>query len=270
MCGISMFFARESKPDYEIIEPLFKWSEKRGTDGFGISIIKRSEPVRKITTYRSIYPYSTCKGEVKSFVKVNFDKGDLLLSNARAAPEQEPPTTETNMQPIVNDGVVVVHNGSVSNFVCVDLKNWSNNTGKFKFNTQIDSEAIIAEYIRQDKNIKDTCEHLSGGFAAILYDIALDRVYYWTDFKPLAHMAIRGIGYGLSSSNDCLTEIINSVCDCTRNGEAIWEDFYNHYLRGQRIKSLDLDSGFIRNIKFSPRFVTQNFDTNFDNDGNRR
>ena len=64
---------------------------------------------------------------------------------SRAAPEQEPPTSERNMQPIVNGNCVLVHNGSVTQQIYDELME---SEKEFKWTTDIDSEAIIAAYIK--------------------------------------------------------------------------------------------------------------------------
>jgi len=259
MCGLAGFFARESVPPIKVIDTLFTNAENRGTDGFGCVVVRSGKLVR----YSSVKPYSECRQEALEFVEDNLCLGDLLLAICRAAPETEPPTTIRNMQPIINHDCVLIHNGSISNKIYKQIKEESiEKFGKFSYTTDIDSEAILHAYALEGRNMKNAMERISGGVAAVVYDSKQDCLYTINDFKPLAHGYIRGVGYFLSSDNECLGEIIEQMTDCSRNGISIWEDFYNHYLSGGFIRRVDLDSGFMRKIQYSPRYITQQWDSN--------
>jgi 7-cyano-7-deazaguanine synthase in queuosine biosynthesis/predicted glutamine amidotransferase len=268
MCGITAVFCRESVIASEYLDTLFSWTEKRGQDGFGCVLIKKNRGRREIAkVFKSHLPYSKCKNKVLLFLKDEVGIGDLIIAISRAAPETEPATNpedvERTLQPIVRKdfGLVVVHNGAVSNMVYQNLKNCQDDS-TYHFKTDIDSEAIIAAYLIYGRNIKNAFEYLSGGFASIIYDQQKDMLYVINDFKPIAHGYIRGVGFILHSDNDAIGEVIQSITSCPRDGIAMWETWYHHYLGGGRIKEIDLDSGFIRNIKYSPRYITQNWDSN--------
>jgi len=263
MCGIASYFARESVPGMNVFKKLFTWAEKRGTDGFGLIIVKRDRRdkenyLNNLVTYKSTSTYSECEEEAIKVVRDNLEIGDLLLAICRAAPEQEPPTSERNIQPLVNNECILIHNGSVSQKVYDRVKELS----PAEYVSDIDSEAILHYYNICGRNIDHTMEYISGGVAALMYDWKKDCLYMINDFKPIAQSYIKGYGYFLASDNDCLGEIIQDVTDCGRDGICLWENFYHHYLSGGRIKELDLDSGFVRNIKYSPRYMTQNWDSN--------
>ncbi len=259
MCGIAAFVARESIPDETILTKLLESTERRGTDGFGVVIVNR----HKIKVYKTLDLYTSKLADVMEFVNDNLKIGDILIAISRAAPETEPSSSYKNLQPIVNKelGLALVHNGAVSNNIYEEIKNRSDND--YTYISDIDSEAILSAYTFFGKNIKTTCQYLSGGFASIMYDQQQHQLYYWTDHKPLAQAYIRGIGYFLASDNDVLGDIIEDVTGCKRDGICLWEDWYHHYISGHRIKKLDIDSGFITNIKYSPRYVTQNWDSNY-------
>jgi asparagine synthetase B (glutamine-hydrolysing) len=247
MCGIAGFFARESLPDLNIIEALVENTELRGTDGFGIWIGRKNKFSKLVTPNK----YSQDKKTILEFIRDNLKLNDLLLAISRAAPETEEKSTIDNMQPIINSDCVLVHNGAVTYTIYKQILD----SGKFKFNTSIDSEAIIGSYILHDKNIKNAMEYISGGVAAALYDIKLDRLFIINDFKPIAHSYIRGVGYFISSDDKILRQIIRNVIGCPRDGMNMWEDWYCHYLTGNIIRSIDLDSGFMREIPYSPRYI---------------
>lgn len=264
MCGLSGFFARESVPDYKYLHKLFLDGQNRGEDGFGLVIIKRkpNQDVGSISL-TTVGCYYDKRKEFESFVNNNLEVGDLLLAINRAAPEQEPPTSLDNIQPINSDEFCLVHNGSVSNIIHQTLLNDSELDYTFK--TEIDSESIIASYVKHNRNIKDAMEYISGGVSAMLYDYKKDCLYLINDFKPLAQGYIRGYGYFLASNNDTIGDIIEDITGCTRDGICLWENYYHHYLSGGRIKEIDLDSGFVKNIKYQPRYITQNWDSNYKN-----
>lgn len=253
MCGIATFFARESVPDYKHLDTLFEWSEKRGGDGFGLYIDNRDGSPS--VTFHCVDPYSKCKDVVKKTVRQHIKVGSLIIVISRAAPETEIQTSKQNLQPIINNDCVVAHNGAVSNKIHLELKEWANDSKDYQFYTEIDSEAIIAAYVRFERNMKDAMEYLSGGFAAIFYDKIKDMLYTVNDFKPIAHGYVKGLGFFLASDNDALREVIFDYTGCSRDGVNMWECYYAHYLSGGRIKQIDLQSGFIQNIKYSPRYI---------------
>jgi 7-cyano-7-deazaguanine synthase in queuosine biosynthesis len=262
MCGIAMFFARESVPDYDVLDTLFTWSEKRGIDGFGIVHILRCG--NKITTrcLNTDKPYSEYKDEVKKFLSSEIEVGDIIVAISRALPETESPTSKINKQPIENSGLVVVHNGAVTKSVDNDLRKWSKeNPEKYSYCTSIDSESILASYVKHNSNIKDAMEYISGGFASIMVDLYKKKIYLITDFKPLAHSYIRGVGYFVASDVGCLREVVQKITHSPRDGMNLWEDWYAHYLRGGRIKEIDIDSGMTRTISYNPRYITQSWES---------
>ena len=269
MCGIVGFYARESAIDYKHLDTLFMGAEKRGQDGFGYVLIRKENGKRVFkVSFKSAEPYSKVKDAVKKDLQCcGIQIGDLLIAIARAAPETEGETNADDlaetMQPIINHthGLYIVHNGAVSNKIHRELQLNSSFTG-YNFKTKIDSEAIAAAYVLKQRNMKDAMEYLSGGFAAIVYDQFKDMVYVINDFKPIAHGYVKGVGFFLHSDNDVLGEVIKSITSCERDGICMWENFYHHYLSGGRIKEIDLDSGFMRNIKYSPRFITPKWDSN--------
>lgn len=262
MCGIAMFFARESVPDYNILDSLFTWSEKRGIDGFGIVHILNCG--NRLTT-RCLYtdkPYSEYRDKVMKFLSGKVEVGDIILAISRALPETEAPTSKITMQPIENHNLVVVHNGAVAKSIDDALRNWSReNHELFSYCTSIDSESILASYVKHNFNIKESMEHISGGFASIIVDLSKKKIYLITDFKPLAHSYIRGVGYFVASDVGCLREIVQKITHAPRDGMNLWEDWYAHYLRGGRIKEIDIDSGMTRTISYRPRYITQSWDS---------
>ncbi len=269
MCGLMGFFARESRIDYKHLDTMFKGTENRGQDGFGFVIIKNKDGERDISrSFRDHRKYSDCKDLVKSVYDKNpLNIGDVIIAISRAAPETEGNTNknelDATMQPIVNDdhGLVVIHNGAVMQRICNELKQWAEDTGEYTFTTDIDSEAILCSYVKHQRNIKDTMEYLSGGFAFILYDQKKDCLYVVNDHMQMNHSYLKQVGFFLHSDLDPLRKIIFEVTGCRKDGVNLWEMWYCHPLSGHAIRCIDLQSGFMSKQSYTPRYITPTFDT---------
>ncbi len=262
-----MAFLRESVPDYSIFDTMFKWNEKRGLDGFGIlKIFGRHQHLGCSQYIEPLQPYTHgCYESVKSWMSSpQLQIGDIVLSIARAAPETESLSSPDNMQPIANGDengtCYLIHNGAVSNKIDEHLRT-SDNSSKFKYSTNIDSESIIAAYLRYQRNMKNTMEYLSGGYSFIMVDSFTKQIHLVNDFKPLAISYIKGVGFFAASDNNCLRELVQQVTDCPRDGMNIWEYYYAHNQGGYTIRTIDIESGFERTQKFRPRFITSNWDS---------
>jgi len=255
MCGLATFFARESVPDWEALDTLFSYTERRGQDGFGIYLNNRDGSGPVIMRFPG--KYSDHREEIKA-IRPMMKIGSIVIAISRAAPETEAATTDVNkIQPIRNDEhkIVVAHNGAVSNKIHRELQDWAKTSGEYEFGTEIDSESILAAYIQKHKNVKDMMQYLSGGFAAIMYDEEQDVLNVINDHMQIAHGYIKGIGFFLSSELECLDKIIYDNLGVNRDGVNIWEMYYHHYLGGGYIRQVDLQSGFMRKVKYTPRYL---------------
>lgn len=276
MCGIAGMFARDSSFSAAVADKIARDTELRGQNGFGIVHILRNSPniVDKYNVFKSEKPYSEliANSEDKwnlwrrifSFKDGSLidNRGNLTLMISRAAPETEcatdPDKLEQTLQPIINreEDIVLIHNGAISNKIHDQL-------GKhYKYQTEIDSEAIIASYVTFGRNIKDAMEFICGGVAALMYDGKKDVLYAINDFKPLAVGYLRGDGLILSSTKETIDKVIEDKYDVKRNGICCWESFYSNYLPGGFIHEIDLQSGIISDIEYSPRYMTNVWDSN--------
>lgn len=176
-------------------------------------------------------------------------RGDLVLGYSRATPETEKETTEAMLQPIYNKdyGLALIHNGSVTESCRQDYP--------WLYNTEIDSEIILAAYIGCDRNMKKAMEKLSGAFAFVLVDFEKGCMYAVASFNPLAHAYIKGVGYFLHSTEEALRKVVKTECGASRDGMNVWENWYCHYLPGYTIVKTDLDSGMQQWQEFQPRFI---------------
>lgn len=276
MCGISAIFMRESVPDLKVINTLFEGMMARGNNGFGFAWIRNSpnggRRIQKVFKSHLNYDDINITGGMSALYQ-EFGIGDVLIGIQRAAPETEGPTDpkriDQTMQPIhcEEKQLVVVHNGAVMRRIHQELRCWaSSSNGAYKFKTDIDSESIIASYIKHGRNMKNAMEYLSGGFATLLYDESKDSLIVANDHMQIAHAYIRGLGFLLHSDNDVLGKIIYDQLGASRDGMFIWENFYHHYLDGGAIREIDLQSGFMRKTKYTPRYIVGgSFDSGVNN-----
>ena len=251
MCGIFAVWNREAVFPKKVFEILFEEAEKRGFDGFGFSI--NTNYIRKFPNHRFSEKREVLN-ELYSQVKIR----DVVLGICRAQPETECDSSQQNMQPILKEDTVLVHNGSVSEHI---VKKYSQSG----YLTQIDSEAIINCYLYHQRNMKETMENLVGGFAFILYDQLKNRLYCVNDFKPLAISYFRGYGFIIHSSIEALEEVVSYLIDTRRTGLNVWEDYYFHWQDGYTIREIDLDSGMQRIYSFTPNFYHPVWNNKIDN-----
>lgn len=277
MCGIAGMFDRESSFSLRYRDMIAQSTEKRGQDGFGVVHICRSNPYlvpeKKYKVFKSEKPYSeltkTEDAKLDLWRRILFGggsvmptRGDLTLIISRAAPETECATNsddlERTLQPIINwdEELVLIHNGAISNRIRDQLGH------SYTYNTNIDSEAIIAAYLKFGRNIQYAMEFICGGVAALMYDGKKDVLYAINDFKPLAVGYLRGDGLILNSIKEDIDNVIEDSFDVKRNGVCCWESFYSNYLPGGFIHEIDLQSGFIKDIPYSPRYMTNVWDSN--------
>ena len=263
MCGIAALYVCESVPSISILDKMLTWCEKRGVDGSGYALIRKHSEHGWIVDdiYRTTRPYKEARIDMMAHAENHTPKiGDLYLMVSRASPETEPSTTNINMQPIHNEGCVIIHNGAVSQKIYNEMVEWTEGN-EFEFTTEIDSEAIIAAYVKNGRNMKKTMEYLSGGFAFVMVDLKKGQMYVVNDFKPLATGYVKGTGYMVASDNDCLSDVVQELTDCSRTGMNVWEYYYNNPQKGPLIRMIDLESGFEQHIKFSPRYITSTWDS---------
>jgi len=252
MCGITGFWFRESIPDKDIIDNLISYGEQRGTDGYGCSYWERDN---NIITFKS---KDTGKASTLLSSLNICEIGSIILCNHRAAPETEMNVNDENksLQPIVSNGLILVHNGAVSNFITEELKPTAS------INTDLDSESIIWAYEKFNRNIKQTMEYLSGGFAFLMLDSTKRKLYAVCTHNPLYCGYVRGYGMFWSSLEEGIWDTISHLkgTKIERHNVSVFEDYYCRMVPSNTIEEIDLDSGQINEFKFIPRYVTPNWD----------
>jgi len=249
MCGILGIWFRESVPDFEVVDYLFKEAEVRGQSGIGAIIIKPYSD--DYFAFKSPYPYSQATG-FRGWYETHAKKNDILLGICRNAPETENITNKENyhntLQPIVYRNISLVHNGAISS-TCVEEY--------FpRLDHNIDSEVIARAYYRYNKNLKQALEHINGGWSFILYDDESKRLKIGSSFIPLAHGYIRGVGYFVHSSVEAIQEAFSRMRNSDRSRlTAVWEDYYSNEVKEYSIHDIDIDSGLIREYSYKHKFI---------------
>ena len=241
-----MYWAREALLDDQEYYMLLKGATRRGTDGFGYAIITRNGEIhleKFLETNESMIQIAIDDIENK------MELDDILIISCRACPETEKQTEFDMLQPIVVDeNIVLSHNGGVTDSLRRTMKG-------YQFQTEIDSEMIIAAYKMHGNNMRKAMEFLSGSFAFVMMDKSKNKLYAVTSFNPLAHMYVKGYGYFYHSENSVLGALCKRLTGSDTDGMNVWESWYHHYLPGYTIIETDLDSGTQHQQKFKPRFL---------------
>lgn len=246
MCGIMAYWARESILPLNMYSGLLYGVEKRGLDGIGIVVVGEGISVSK----KWMGSFSRNSVEVLDFIHAHTKVGSILMVSCRATPETEEITTFDMLQPIENRGLVLIHNGGITDTMREEVPKQ-----EYQYTTQIDSEIILAKYFQHGRCMKECMESISGSFAFVLLDKDKGKLFAVTSFNPLAHMYLRGYGYFLHSDNVCLSGVLEEFTGCIRDGVNVWESWYHHDLDGFSIVEVDLDSGFQFVQKYRPRFL---------------
>jgi len=257
MCGIVVYWAKESVLEKQQYYDLFKAAAMRGSDGFNLAIFDKDEGGAwfggpRTDMNRGNKFDQEHASEAIDFAQRRMKVGSVLMAHFRATPETEKQTTFDMLQPISFQRkdmkpLYLVHNGGVTDSIRDELKS--------KCKTRIDSEMIPAMYEDCGRNMKTAMEKLSGSFAFVMLDAEKKKLYAVTSFNPLAHMYVRGYGYFLHSSNEALAEVLFSLTGQKLDGVNVWESWYHHYIDGYTIIETDLESGFQFKTSYRPRFL---------------
>jgi len=263
MCGITGYISRGSGIHFGALQVLLKQGEKRGHDGFGYHVDAEFENCPDDSYFHSEFFPNIPESYDFLFKHLSMSPNTIFLSNHRAAPETEsetdPNRLRETLQPIVIGeyaDFVLVHNGSVSNFIVNELKEHTD------FETDIDSEAIIRAYEVFNYDMKNTMEYLSGGFAFLLLDNRKRKLYAVCSHNPLYCGFVRGYGLFYSSTEKGILDAISEIkgVPIVKNTINIWEDYYVHRVKEYTINEIDLQSFMVNEIPFKPRYVTNNYD----------
>jgi len=261
MCGITAYWAIESVPHSSIIEKLFEYGEKRGSDAVGYAIYN-CDSYRKVfeSKISGVISRENSSYDIIRHMKI----GNILIANHRAAPETEMGVRDAmSIQPITSPydnfhKLVLSHNGSVSGRNVADFSLSS----KYQRFTDLDSEVINFAYLSKDRDMKRTMEYLSGGFSFVMLDGLKRKLYAVCTHNPLYCGYMRGLGMIFSSSEEAIYESISIAkgVKIERQNIAVWEDYYVREIPENTIVEIDLDSKMINEVKFTPRYIHPKYD----------
>lgn len=204
MCTIGLYYSE--RLSFKImrahIEKMLLSGEDRGFDATGLVFADIFKKSPEFYVYKEDKPFSKINLVNYNDFLSQLPNDPLLIFNQRAQPLPEGDSVvEANRQPLIVDGTVITHNGTIGN-------DWElYEKYNFKRTTDIDSE-VIAHLFNKYKNevsnseinnnlvnnndnglvtaVKKTCEELSGGVAGILYtDSYPTKVFIIKNFKPL-------------------------------------------------------------------------------------
>jgi 7-cyano-7-deazaguanine synthase len=251
MCGITTYWAREALLTREQYDSLLIGAQQRGQDGFGVAIYNpRLDLSQKLTVNG---PYASERYQVLQFIEDFMEPNAIMMASCRATPETEKAGKIEMIQPISYNEFLLTHNGGVTHSVKKSLA--------YEYRTDIDSEAIIAAYTLEGKNMRKAMEVLSGSFAFLMLDQKKGKLYAVTSFNPLAHMYIKGYGYFYHSDNDVLEFVLEDITGAKHDGMNVWESWYHHDLEPYTIIETDLDSGSQFIDTYTPRFLHPKWDS---------
>lgn len=287
MCGIFGCFKNcvSTLPliDNYIMNIMVDKAKLRGDDGFGFTVngLLTSRITDRHTRYEDLV-----KDGRSDFDRYNSNTGhiDWVLLNCRAKPETEPPTSLTNLQPIMTRRMVdngmgigsyIVHNGSLSN----DFVEQVYRECDYKPDTKIDSEAFTAILLNAYYQYTDNYKNLNlvdflkqyfkryfsiadGGFAMIGNLIWSDMTNIFVvacKYQPLYELEINIIGVGkyyyLHSVKEALEDVQDYITEnLIRDNEIVFtlREFppytFKLYIDSPYLK------GFTEESKFTPTY----------------
>ncbi len=219
MCGIVGYLGKRDA--VEVVLDALKRLEYRGYDSAGIGVISNGK-LKVVKTKGKIRDLATV-------VKEHDFKSNIAIGHTRWATHGKP--TDVNAHPHVCEGIAVVHNGIIENYM--ELKEFLVNKG-YSFESQTDTE-VIAALIKDNyegslfEAVINACKNLVGSFAiAVICEMEPDVIVGYRKESPL----VLGVGdseYFLASDIPALLPYTNKIVpledgDClliTREGFTI-------------------------------------------------
>jgi queuosine biosynthesis protein QueC len=237
-----MVWNRESKIPLSVVDKLMLGAEKRGVDGTGVAVINR----RGVEVRKWVEAYSKVREKVLVWLEEKWKVGSLFLGFCRARPETEFHSAEDVLQPLCKEGLVLVHNGAVSENFVREVED----VGRLY---KVDSEAVLNGYIKY--GMRQLMERIEAGMSFVLVDVNWGRVYYGVNFRPLVRAYVKGYGLILHSDVESVWEAVKDLTGHERTGVCVWEDYYVDEVGGWEWWELDLDSGMQRRHEFVGKVV---------------
>jgi asparagine synthetase B (glutamine-hydrolysing) len=261
MCGIFGLIDNNRKKRDEFskdIEKLFKLSETRGKEAAGVAIETKSI----IDVYKDSIPASEMikSNRYKRFISDNIDRLDeeypsTLIGHTRLVTNGLQ-TIEANNQPIKKNGMVVVHNGIITN----EAEIWRENETLEK-QSEVDSElfpTLIDKYLKEKDSllyaVKKTFQKIKGEASiAILFD-KLDIMLLATNTGSL---------YTITENNKKVFVSEEYIAKQIISGKNSISAFSNSakikQIKAGEVEIIDLDTLDSKNYKIKDSYASINF-----------
>ena len=242
MSGIMMVWNRESKIPLSVVDELMLGAEKRGVDGTGVAVVNGG----MVEVRKWLNSYSYVRAEVLSWLESRWRIGSVLLGFCRARVETEFSSSEDVLQPLHKEGLVLVHDGSISERFVKEVED----AGRLY---RVDSEAILNGYMKY--GMKELMERIEAGMSFVLVDANCRRVYYGLNFRPLSRAYVNGYGFILHSDVESVWRAVQKLTGHSRASVHVWKDYYVDEVGGWEWWELDLDSSMQRRHEFIGKVV---------------
>jgi glucosamine--fructose-6-phosphate aminotransferase (isomerizing) len=201
MCGIVGYVGERSAQ--EIILEGLKRLEYRGYDSSGVAVLNEGE----LQIQRSVGKLAVLQEKLRETPT----RGTVGLGHTRWATHGSP--TEENAHPHEADGVVVVHNGIIENYL--ELREELRREGR-RFRSETDTEVIchlisraLQRWATLEEAVREALAQLKGSYAlGILWEGAPDRILAARMESPLV--------IGLGSRENFLASDIPAILPYTR------------------------------------------------------
>lgn len=233
MCGIVGYYGPQNPKD--VILQGLKSLEYRGYDSAGVAILhdgqfKRVRAEGKLTNLQ------------KKLEEENFD-GHLGIGHTRWATHGKP--SERNAHPHCFEGISIVHNGIIENYMQLRDELIAEGTEKFKFESDTDSELVahlIAKYIKQGMKLFDAVLNvvpkLEGAYSILA--VSTDQPEELIAFKNGPPLII-----GSSADAVIVASDIQAIIPYTKDVVYL-EDFEIAHAKGSDFKIFDKEGKILR------------------------
>jgi asparagine synthetase B (glutamine-hydrolysing) len=175
MCGIVGYLNKEqfSTVPNKAFKSLLAIDVIRGQDSTGIAAIRDKE----VSIYKkAVHSLDLLELIPYDLLPLNNGKTTAVIGHNRAATRGA--VSARNAHPFQHEHITLVHNGTLRNRVGLS------------FNTQVDSDAICAEFSKRYHT--DVLEDLDGAYALVWYDQKLNTMFFARNEERPLHFAYVG------------------------------------------------------------------------------
>ena len=178
-----------------ILDKLFVLSESRGKEASGVAVMAGD----KISVYKQALPASDLvkKNEYRELIKKSFSQaGNLAAIGHARLVTNGVQTSAGNNQPVVKNGIIIIHNGIVTNVEAL----W-NKYKDLKREYEVDTEiipALLHKFLNEGSNIKTAIKRIF-----TLVEGTISIAVFFVDYDYLM----------LASNNGSLYVVINKQAE---------------------------------------------------------